>query len=197
MFSLSKRINHIAKQLKQKVPLHLLSVSAVSAWASISTTGTSYVITSSIAQGDTASDRTGNSVIVRRLSLRASVAPTTTTTQPCQMRISIVKAATGATLVGNMTTSYNPLLANGLFYVYYDKFFTVPTIIGPVATLEPANFPLNININLKMKHRQKFLSNAAGTEQGEAVMIVIQSNLASGATAPVIAGLLEVFFDPL
>jgi len=187
--ALSKRLTRLSKSLKASNPTHVVALAA-SSW-SPSTTGTIVDVGSTIQQGDDYFERFGNHVDYLRAVLRCQISPGGTAATVSGVRISILRGISGFVFAANMTGSYNPIVGSTITRCLYDKFFSVA----------PANatqgYPTDININLKLKHRQKFTGGGAGTTTGESIYVLIQSDKTAGTTAPqIFNGVFELFFKP-
>lgn len=189
--TLNRRVNKLYKTLKQSNPTHLYSNSLSGTFPSISTTGTISTITVGISQGDDTYQRFGAHVDIQRLIIKGCLIPGTTAATPATVRVTVLRGAYNLAFAANMTATYSPIADSVYTRLLYDRFFTV------ASSQANQGFATPLNINLKIKHRQKFGTNAAGSESGEAIFLIIQSNFVAGTTAPVFgSGVWECYFKP-
>lgn len=114
-----------------------------------------------------------------------------TTAAPQEVRVSIFRAQAGLAYANNMNSSYSPVVVSTVTQLIYDRIFVYP----PSGSLGWA--PPVINVNKKVRHRQKFSGTGANTQTGETLYMIVQSGIAAGATAPsTVAGHVEVYFKP-
>lgn len=186
---LSNRITRLSKSLKAANPVHLYNNSLATLFPNLSTTGTIFSLASGIQQGDSQTDRFANHIDFRRILVRGHLLPGSTSTLQTQCRISVIRGQSGLVFAGNMTASYSPILPSTSTQVLYDKFF----LVSPVSA---GQWQVPINITIKTKHRQKFSGAGVGTETSETLYMICQSTVASGTTAPILAGFLNLFFVP-
>lgn len=187
----NRRIAKLYKMMKARVPVHLYQSSIATEISSISTTGSQYDLALHLAQGDDYNNRVGSSCILRRLIVRATLGPGSASTGPSTVRVTVVRMPSGTSFTANMTSSYSPVVDGNVTQCLFDRYYEVAAAPGTVG------FPTTIYINKKINHKQKFSSNASGTQIGESIFLIIQSNIPSGTGAPTFgAGVVEVFFDP-
>lgn len=143
-------------------------------------------------QGDAYNQRFGNTVTVRRMILRATVAIGATATSSTSCRVCVVRAQfnLGASRIDNITIS--PTANTNIMQVYYDKVFTVGAPVGSVG------FPVDLNVSLPLKNtRVKFNGAGAGAVSAESIFLIWSANVATGGTAPVWgSGIIETWFTP-
>jgi len=118
------------------------------------------------------------------------ILPGSAATNPAIIRISVIRGQAGFAFSANLTLSYSPIVTGTSLQVYYDKHFTT----GSYTNL---GFPVNLDIKLPIRHKQKFSGTGAGTTTGDCVYMIVQSGVASGTSAPSISGVMEVFYDPM
>lgn len=186
-----RRISKLAKKVKAHNPSHMVAANAATIFPSISTTGTLYDLGTGIAQGDNPYDRFSSQCIFKRLLIKAGLIPGSTSSTPSNVRVTIYRGTAGAVFAANMSGTYNPITYSTSTMVIFDRFYQVGATSGTVGY----STALNLNIRLK-NHKQKFATSAAGSTAGDALYLVIQSDKASGTTAPVIVGTVEIYFDP-
>jgi len=186
----NKRLRALTKKMKIHNPLHLYNTSLGGTFTSVSTTGTLYDLASQIAQGDDYYHRFSSQVYMRRLNIKGVLVPGSAAGNPAICRIAVIRAVAGLAFAGNMTGSYSPIVTGTSLQVYYDRFFT----LGTYASI---GFPVNLNISLKLNHKQKFSGTGAGSTTGDCLYLIVQSGVVSGTAAPSISGVLEIFFDPM
>lgn len=124
------------------------------------------------------------------MNLKGCIVPGSTAANATTCRVSIIRVQSGAAFTANMSGSYSPIVTGSALQLYYDKFYAIPAYAGP-------GFPVNLNISVKINHKQKFSGTGAGTQTGDSVYVVIQSVNPSGTTAPALQGVMEIFFDPM
>lgn len=186
-----RRITKLAKQVKAHNPSHVSIFTASTTFANVSTTGTVLDLASNIAQGDGFSDRFSTQCILKRLNLKFGIIAGTTSTTVSNVRVTVIRAESGLVFASNMSSSYNPIVAGTSTKLLYDKYVQVG------ATPATMGFPCVFNKTLKLgKHKQKFTAVGAGTQTGESIYLIIQSDKSVGTTAPVPIGTIEVYFDP-
>lgn len=156
----------------------------------LTTTNTTYDLGSYIAQGDDYNQRFGNHVDFQRFKMRCSIYPGTTAVTPSTVRMIIFRAAAGTAATYALNTCYNPILGSGVIQLLYDKMIQVP------AATANNYFPVLWNINLKIKHRQKYSGPAASTQVGDSILFQFFSDKAAGTTAPTVQGNWELYFKP-
>lgn len=187
----NRRIAKLYKMVKARVPVHLYQSNIATEITTVSTTGSSYDLSSHLAQGDDYNNRIGGSCIIRRLIVRATLVPGSAATSSTTVRVSVLRQPSGTAFAANMTSSYSPVVDGTVTQCLFDKYLEVGGAPGTVG------FPTNIYINRRINHKQKFSSNAAGSQLGESIYLIVQSNVAAGTGAPTFgAGCIEVFFDP-
>lgn len=100
------------------------------------------------------------------------------------------RALAGIAFAQNISSTYNPIADSTATQLLYDKFYSTPG--------EPTQpgYKIDLNLQIKSKHRQKFTGAGAGTQTGEVIYIIIQSDYAAGTAAPVITGVIEEYFKP-
>lgn len=188
--ALSTRISRLAKKMKVNNPTHLIQQSLTVVFPTISTTGTLYDVGNPIAQGDDYNNRFGAKVLITHINIKGAFTPATAT-GPSVVRITILRLPTNSVFAANTSGSYSPIVTGTSLQTYYDKFYQVgaaPATVG---------YPTLINISKKIKFYQKYSGTGAGTATGESIFVIIQSNFAAGATAPLITGVIETFFQPM
>lgn len=189
---LNRRVNRIAKQMKVHNPLHLYNVSLVSAFSSLSTTGTAFDLMAQIVQGDASSERFSSKAQLRRVNFGGMILAGTTATTPVLVRISIVRLQSGSAFASNLFTTYNPIQTGTSLQVYYDKYFEVAGNAGATC-----GWPTCFNVSKKIKHFQKYSGTGANNATGDSIFMIMQANATAGTGAPTVSGVLEVFFDPM
>lgn len=189
--SLTRRVNKIARAMKVHNPSHMYTAGLINVFPILATTGSLYDVMSNVQEGSNYNDRFGAKTQVRRINLKGCIRPGASSVLPALVRLTCFRAESGLSFAANMTGSYNPIQTSTSLQVYLDKYYTI------AATPATVGFPVNINISIKVKHFQKFTGSAAGTTTGECIYLLCQSDIATGATAPVISGNFEVFFDPM
>lgn len=125
-----------------------------------------------------------------RVILKGTLQAGSTSTNAASVRITSFQGQSGLAFAANMSGSYTPVGDSTSTRLLFDKYYHVP----PANTVWPVT---PVHINLKARHRQKFSGSGANTNTGESVYVIIQSNVASGTTAPVWAvGVMEEWFKP-
>lgn len=188
--ALSNRVTRLARSLKASNPHHV-DVQVLGSVLAPSTTGSLYCLANGISQGDDFYQRFGNNVDMSRLLVKGTLIPGSTSTTPSVVRLSVFRAQAGIAFAANLTGSYSPVLSSTSTRLLYDKFYSIP---GTYAT---PGFPVNINLNIKLKHRQKFSGAAAAGQTGDSLFIIAQSDKTAGTTAPAWgSGFMEIWFKP-
>lgn len=181
MSALNARIGALARKVKMANPLHMVQL-AMTAFAA-NTTGTISDICNGIASNDEYNGRYGTRTRSRRLIITGTLIPGSTAATPSTVRIVVLRAQVGSAVAGtvpNLTVSCNPIADNGVQQVYCDKLYTVA---APIAT---AGYGTKVFIKCKLySHQTNYISNAAGSQSGESIFIVVLSDKAPGTTAPV------------
>jgi len=187
---LSRRITRLAKSMKASNPAHV-DIQGLGATVPPSTTGTLYCLANGISQGDDFYQRFGNHVDFTRLVIKGTLIPGTTSVTPSVVRLSVIRGQSGLAFAANLTGTYNPVVSSTSTQVIYDKFYSIP------ATYATVGFPVNINLSIKLKHRQKFSGAAAAGQTGETLYLIVQSDKAAGTTTPAWgSGFMEIWFKP-
>lgn len=190
--ALSKRITRLAKSLKATNPLHV-------AWAplnntTISTTNAITTITG-IAEGDSFSNRFGTQVSLKRFRLLIVIEPGASQVTPATYRITVFRAQSGSTLaqtVVDVNTTSAVIANNRMTRVLFDRLYST------ASTPATVGFPTAHNISLSLNNfKQHYVGPNVGDVTGETYFLSIISNVAAGATAPVIqSGFFETWFQP-
>lgn len=188
--TVNRRLNKLYKIVKAHNPAHLYSVSLQSAFATISTTGSLYDLSQSIIQGDDPTTRFSSQCILKRLRIRGTFIAGSTSNTPSAVRITVFRAISGIAFAANLTSTYSPIAYSTATYLLYDKFCTVG------ATSATFGYPTNLDINIRLNHKQKFTGTGGGTQTGQSIYCIIQSDKTAGTTAPVLEGVMEIYFDP-
>lgn len=195
--AISRRVTRLSKSLRAANPTHMYTATTGSIWnagAGISTTGVSYSIGTAITQGDDYFQRFGNHIDMRRLRIMGFFHPGSTASAIAHVRCTIFRAQSAVAFVASLSSSYNPIVGSNQTQLLYDKYYCIPVgTAGNPTAWQPAI----MNINLKLKHRQKYTGTGAGAETGESIFVTIQSDIASGTGAPTLApGFMELYFTP-
>lgn len=190
--ALSRRVTRLAKTLKAANPTHCYVSDLSAAFTTISTTGSLREIGGNIQQGDDYNQRFGSHVDLLRLVLKGVISPGSTAAAISTVRITVFQGQSNLAFAANLFGSYNPIVDSTSTRVYFDKYYSV----GP--SNAAASFGgVPVHINLKTKHRQKFSGAGSGTNTGESIYMIIQSDKAAGTTAPgFTGGFLEEWFKP-
>lgn len=188
---LNNRLRALAKKMKIQNPVHLGNYSLGTVFPSVSLTGTLFDVSSLIAQGDDYNNRFSSQVYLRRLNMRGVFLPGTAASNPAIARITVFRGQAGLSFATNLASSYSPIVTGTSLQVYYDKHFTIP------GSYTNPGFAVNINISLKIPHKQKFSGTAAASQTGDCIYVIVQSGVAAGTSAPTLTGVMEVFFDPM
>lgn len=186
--ALSTRITRLAKKMKVNNPTHLY-VFPGSTW--VPTNTTSIVdLSSQIAQGDDYSNRFSTSVKLTNINISCAVQPGTTSAVEVVMRVTLIRATSGTTFAANLQGSYSPVVPGTVTQLLFDRHYVV------ASTLAAAGFPTIIKKRIKVNHMQKFTGVGAGTTTGECLFLIMQSSSGAGTGAPILTGVVEVFFQP-
>lgn len=188
--ALMRRVNHLSKSLKVANPHHMYQWSA-SASIPATTAGTLLDLSSGLAQGDQYNQRFANHVDLSRLVIKGPLVPGSSASMPTVVRITVIRGSSGLAFAANLTGSYNPIADGTVTRLLYDRFYNV----APAQTNQ--GFATNVYINIKLRHRQKFTGANAGTQTGESLYLICQSDKASTAAgATWNGGVVELYFKP-
>lgn len=187
--ALSNRVTRLAKSLKAANPTHMYQNSLSGTFAP-STTGSLYCLGTLITQGDDYNQRFGSHVEFTHLRIAGTARPGTTSAAVSTLRITVFKGAGGINFAANMQNTYNPIADNNFLRLLVDRFYSIP------ATQAAAGFPVNFNLNVKLRHRQKFNGTIGGTQTGDCIYVVMQSDVATGTANPLVYGTMEEYFKP-
>ena len=189
---LAKGIARLNKKLKLNNPSHLYALSLPGTFTSISNAGTIYDLGQDIAQGDNYNQRFSSTIQLTRLNIKGVMVPGSAATAPCAARITVIRGQSGLAFAGNVTGTYNPVQTSTSTQLIYDRFFPI------AAAPSTAGFATNINLSIKLNHKQKFTGTTTNTTTGTSIYCIIQSGQAGGTSAPTFyCGVMEIFFQPL
>lgn len=128
--------------------------------------------------------------MLTHLNIKLVAHPGSTSTTPSTIRVTVLRATQGVVFAANMTQTYSPIATNTSTRLIFDGYFPVG------ATPGTEGYPCRINKSLKIRHKQKFTSASAGSSTGDCMYLIIQSDKVAGTTAPVLTGVVEIFFQP-
>lgn len=134
--------------------------------------------------------RFSSSVVVTHINIKMAIQPGSAATLGPVIRFTLFRAAQGTAFAANLQGSYNPVVTSAVSRLYWDHYYVTP------ATLATGGFPLTVHKSIKLKHQQKFSGAAAGTTTGDSLFLIIQSSAGAGTGAPVLTGVVEVYFQP-
>lgn len=180
-------------------PTHMYPYPNASTFAAINNAGSILDLADQINQGDDFYQRFGSHVDISRLTIRGILRAGSAQPAPASVRITVIRAASGGvvgTYVPNLDQTFNPIRSSSVTQLLFDRFYSVSALTATGKGTE--QYPCVVSINLKLKHRQKFNGSGAGTQVGESIYVIMQSDLGTTAnTFPVWnAGVTEVYFKP-